>query len=145
MRNWNCLVKGRQYRFRALYSYALVKIATQKLIYFKNCLFGYDKTDAEGYRLSELKYTPGFPKMRSEFFGDQNMLKNECGFKLKNVTVQDSGKWFCEFVKWNSTDQKRSDPHEEIKHEFILEITPRIVEVCHFCKNSALQQSHNFK
>ena len=111
----------------------LSKKLTQKLIDFKGCLFGYDKNHPDGYNLREIKCLHGFFGNRNEFFGDQNMLKNECGFKLKNVTVQDSGKWYCEFVKWNSTDQERIDAHEEIKNEFILEVTPKIVEVCNFC------------
>ena len=126
------------------YYYALVKKkATQKLINFKGCLFGYDKNYTEGYNLIERKCPHGFFENRKEFFGDQNMLKNECGFKLKNVTVQDSGYWYCEFVKWNSTNQERIDPHEEISHEFILEVSPRTVEVCHFCTNYAFKVYNN--
>ena len=90
-------------KFAVIFLTQLFKKLTQKLIDFKGCLFGYDKNHPDGYNLKEIKCLHGFFENRNEFFGDQNMLKNECGFKLKNVTVQDSGKWYCEFVKWNKS------------------------------------------
>ena len=74
---------------------------------------------------------------RIEYKGDTGKYIKKCAIKLKSVTSQDSGKWFCELEEYNYGYNYRG-AGKQVRDQMFIEIIPNSLKFSKTSENKVL-------